>query len=82
MISKLLSKIFGISSKPQAPKTFAQKKRSIFLNRYAGVIYFLVCWHVFGHLIIFGAKDKAKQEGIRHKNVEFKNNRPIFSHHS
>lgn len=69
MFSKILEKLFGsstpfsLSSSPQAPKTFAQKKRSLFFNRYAGVVYFLICWHFFGSVVLSAAKEKAKKDG-------------------
>ncbi len=65
MLKDLFSKWFSNSSanKPKAPKTFKQKNRSIFINRYAGLVYFLVAWHTFGYFIIKLAKDNANQRG-------------------
>ena len=66
MLSDLINKWFSRSSakKPQAPKTFKQKNRSIFINRYAGLVYFLIVWHTFGYLIVkLGAKS-AEQRGL------------------
>lgn len=62
-ISKFLDKYVFKTGSPQAPKAFAQKKKSIFLNRYAGLIYFLVVWHAFGYVIVAGAKKKASLDG-------------------
>lgn len=66
MLKDLFSKWFSNSSanKPKAPKTFKQKNRSIFINRYAGLVYFLVAWHTFGYFIIKLAKDNANQRGL------------------
>jgi hypothetical protein len=47
------------------PKAFQEKKRSIFVNKYAGLVYFLVVWHSFGYLFVSYAKESAKKEGIK-----------------
>lgn len=49
---------------PQAPKGFQSRKKSIFLNRYAGLVYFIAVWHAFGYVIVSGAKRKAESEGL------------------
>jgi hypothetical protein len=64
MLRELFSKWLGVkSSTPQAPKTFKQTKRSVFLNRYMGIFYFLVAWHVFGYLIASATQNRAKKDG-------------------
>lgn len=63
MFKEFISKFFN-QNKPKAPKTFKQKNRSIFINRYAGLVYFLVAWHTFGYLIAKIAKIKANQQGL------------------
>lgn len=60
-ITKLLNTFS--SNKPQAPKQFKAKNRSIFLNRYAGVFYFILAWHTFGYLIVKLAKVNASKRG-------------------
>ena len=47
----------------KVPQGFKQKNRRIFLNRYAGVIYFLLAWHTFGYLIIKFANISAHKRG-------------------
>jgi hypothetical protein len=50
---------------PRAPRAFEKtSKKSIFLNKYAGLIYFIVAWHAFGYLIVGYAKESAKKEGL------------------
>jgi hypothetical protein len=70
MIKSFFSKWFNRSSpptfpnKPQVPKAFQEKKKSIFINKYAGLVYFLVVWHAFGYLFVSFAKETAKKEGM------------------
>jgi len=33
------------------------------MNRYAGGVYFLIGWHLFGYFLISGAREKAANEG-------------------
>jgi hypothetical protein len=64
MVKSLFQRLFGGSKKqPEAPKTFKQKNRSIFMNRYAGFAYFLIGWHIFGYIIIKTARNKAEEQG-------------------
>ncbi len=64
MIKSFFSKWFNKSEKSvEVPRAFKSKKKSIFLNRYAGLLYFLITWHTFGYLIISSTKDKAAKEG-------------------
>jgi len=67
MIKSFFSKWFNRSSanRPQVPKAFQEKKRSIFVNKYAGLVYFLVVWHSFGYLFVSYAKESARKEGIK-----------------
>ena len=44
--------------------TEEEKKKSIFINKYAGLVYFLVVWHAFGYLFVSFAKETAKKEGM------------------
>ena len=70
MIKSFFSKWFNRSSsttspnKIQVPKAFQGGKKSIFLNKYAGLIYFIITWHAVGYLIISFAKNTAKKEGL------------------
>lgn len=65
MLKSLFQRFFGGSKmKPEAPKTFKQKNRSIFMNRYAGGVYFLIGWHLFGYIIIKTARNKAEDQGM------------------
>ena len=61
--NKLFSKFSGTQNSVQIPKAFKEKKRSIFINRYAGLIYFIVVWHTFGYFIASSARNKAQKEG-------------------
>ncbi len=65
MIKSLLDKIFNRnkSVKLEVPKNFKQKNRSIFFNRYTGIVYFLISWHMFGYLIMNLARDNAQKKG-------------------
>lgn len=45
------------------PQGFKQKKRSVFLNRYFGVFYFIVVWHALGYFSFGLIKEKANSEG-------------------
>ena len=67
MIKQFFNKLFGRNtSKSQQSsllKTFRQKKKSVFLNRYAGVFYFLITWHCFGYIVASVAKKKANEQG-------------------
>ncbi|CAF0854314.1 unnamed protein product [Brachionus calyciflorus] len=64
-ISKWLEKFKSVTqTNPQIPKSFKQKNRSIFLNRYAGIVYFIVVWHAFGYVLISSAKKKVDLEGL------------------
>lgn len=65
MFKDFISKLFNLrSNRPPVPKSFKKTNRTIFLNKYAGLVYFLVAWHTFGYLIAKLAKLKANKEGI------------------
>ena len=66
LLNKWLNRTLPSSSlsKAQVPKAFTQKKSSIFMNRYAGLIYFLISWHCFGYIVMKLAKAKAEEEGF------------------
>lgn len=71
MLKSLIDKLFGKSTnninnnKPQVPAGFRERARnSIFVNRYAGVIYFLITWHAFGYFLTDLIKNQAKKEGL------------------
>ena len=76
MLKSLFSKFLNVKSStntqeaPKVPKAFkAQQqkgffKRSVFLNRYAAFIYFLITWHTFGYIIFKSVSNRAAQEGL------------------
>jgi hypothetical protein len=65
MFKNLIAKLFGNNNNKQVeiPKAFREKKKSIFLNKYAGLIYFIVVWHAFGYILISTAKSTADKQG-------------------
>ncbi len=67
MIGSFLSKLFGekktAKQQPEVPKSFKQTNRSLFMNRYAGGVYFLIVWHIFGYFLISSAREKAEKDG-------------------
>jgi len=67
MIRSFLSKLFGqkktAKQQPEVPKSFKQTNRSLFMNRYAGGVYFLIVWHIFGYFLISSAREKAEKDG-------------------
>lgn len=64
MIRGIFEKFFGNAKNPKAPKSFKLTNRSIFMNRYAGLVYFLIGWHLFGYVIMSTAKNRAEKQGL------------------
>jgi hypothetical protein len=74
MLRSLYDKLFGrkpINKKSiEIPNTFKKKsKKNVFLNRYAGAVYFLIFWHAAGYLLFSGADTAAKAEGYRYLKI-------------
>ena len=75
MIKSFFSKWFNRSSsttssnKLEVPKAFQGGKKSIFLNKYAGLIYFIITWHAFGYLIIYIWNQEVFFKAIRVKSI-------------
>lgn len=69
MLSNILNWLNKFKSQnPPIPKAFKKKNKSIFLNKYSGLIYFIVVWHLFGYVLISSAKKQADNEGTRRLN--------------
>ena len=62
-IGSFFDRLFN-RNQPKAPKTLRQSKKSILLNRYYGIVYFLIGWHAFGYVIAKSAHNRAQKEGI------------------